>query len=191
MFGIQAPPDVRRQITFAIRSGRTGAESFVNEIRDAIWSVNRNVPLASIRTLENMLEDSYAATSFTLVMLGIAGSMALLIGVVGIYGVVAYMGARRYREIGVRLALGAQNRDVQLLFVRHGILLAVIGVTLGIGASIGLMRLLSSLLFGVSAVDPATYAVGAILLLIAAGIASYVPARRALTTDLLDSLRAD
>jgi ABC-type antimicrobial peptide transport system permease subunit len=191
MFGMQAPPDIRRQITFAIRTDRAGTEAFVNEVRDAIWSVNRNVPVASIQTLESMLAESFAATSFTLVMLAIAGGMALLIGVVGIYGVVAYMAARRHREIGVRLALGARNRDVQMLFVRHGLLLAAIGVAIGIGASVGLMRLLSSLLFGVSAVDPVTYVVGAIVLLIAAGLASYVPARRALATDLVGALKAD
>lgn len=191
MFGMQAPPDVRRQITLAIRTVRTGTEAFVHEVRDAIWSVNRNVPVASIQTLEDLLDESLAATSFTLVMLGIAGGMALLIGVVGVYGVVAYMTARRHREIGVRLALGAQNRDVQMLFVRHGLLLAAIGVTLGVGASVGLMRLLSSLLFGVSAVDPVAYVVGAIVLLIAAGLASYVPACRALATDLVGALKAD
>jgi predicted permease len=191
LFGMQAPPDVRRQITFAIRTDRTGTEAFVNEVRDAIRSVNRNVPLASIQTLGDLLDESFAATSFTLVMLGIAGGMALLIGIVGIYGVVAYMAARRHREIGVRLALGAQDRDVQMLFVRHGLLLAAIGVTLGIGASIGLMRLLSSLLFGVSSVDPPTYVVGAIVLLIAAGLASYVPARRALGADPIGALKSD
>jgi putative ABC transport system permease protein len=191
LFGMQAPPEVRRQITFAIRSDRTGTESFLAEVREAIWSVSRIVPLASIQTLEEMLGKSFAATSFTLVMLGIAGGMALLIGVVGIYGVIAYMAARRYREIGVRLALGARDRDVQMLFVRHGLLLAAIGVTIGVGASIGLMRLLSSLLFGVNAVDPVTYIVGATVLLIAAVFASYVPARRALSTDPLGSLKAD
>lgn len=190
-FGMQAPPDIRRQITFAIRTDRTGTEAFVNEVRDAIWSVNRNVPVASIQTLDDILSESFAATSFTLVMLGIAGVMALLIGVVGIYGVVAYMAARRHREIGVRLALGARNRDVQMMFVRHGLLLAAVGVSIGIGASAGLMRLMSSLLFGVSAVDPVTYVAGALVLLIAAGLASYVPARRATATDLVGSLKAD
>lgn len=141
--------------------------------------------------LKDMLDRSFAATSFTLVMLGVAGAMALLIGVVGIYGVVAYMAARRHREIGVRLALGAQGRDVKLLFVRHGLLLAAIGVAIGLGASFGLMRLMASLLFGVSAMDPATYAVGAIVLLAAAGLASYLPARRALRTDLVAALKAD
>jgi hypothetical protein len=111
-FGLQAPPDIRRQITFAIRTKRAGTEAFVNELQDAIWAVNKNVPLASIRTLGDMLQESLAATSFTLVMLGIAGGMALVIAIVGIYGVVAYVAARRQREIGVRLAVGAQARDV-------------------------------------------------------------------------------
>lgn len=191
LFGLQAPPDTPRQISFAIRTDRAGTEGFINEVQNAIWSVNRNVPLASIRTLKNLLGESLAATSFTLVMLGIAGAMALVIGVVGIYGVVAYLVARRQREIGVRLALGAQGRDVQMLFVRHGLSLAAIGVTLGVGAAVGLMRLMSSLLFGVSPVDPATYVVGAIGLLSAAGLASYVPVRRALAGDPIGTLKTE
>jgi predicted permease len=191
LFGLQAPPDISRTISFAIRTDRAGTQGFVNEVQAAIWSVNRNVPLASIRTLEDGLRESLAATSFTLVMLGIAGGMALVIGVIGIYGVVAYMAARRRREIGVRIALGARDGEVQRLLVRHGLLLAGIGTVLGVAASAGLMRLTSSLLFGVSAVDPATYAAGVIVLLGAAGLASYIPARRALAADPIGALKVE
>ncbi len=112
-------------------------------------------------------------------------------GVVGIYGVVAYTAARRNREIGVRLAFGAQGRDVERLLLRHGLSLAVIGVGLGVGTSVGLTRLMSSLLFGVSPVDPVTYLGGAIVLLSGAAVASYVPARRALAADPIGALKAE
>lgn len=191
LFGLEAPPIVSRQITFAIRTDRAGTESFAREVQNAIWSVNPNVPLASIRTLDDVVDESLASTSFTLVMLGIAGGMALVMGVVGIYGVVAYTAARRRREIGVRLALGAQGRDVERLLLRHGLSLAVIGVGLGVVASVGLTRLMSSLLFGVSPVDPITYAGGALVLLGGAVVASYVPARRALAADPIGGLRAE
>lgn len=191
MFGLEAPPDISRRITFAIRTDRAGTEGFINEVQDAIWSVNRNVPLTSLRTLQELLGESRAATSFTLVMLGIAGGMSLAIGGVGIYGVIAYMAVRRRREIGVRLALGAQGRDVRRLLVRHGLWLSGIGVTLGVAASVGLTQLMSSLLFGVTPLDPAAYIVGATVLLIVAALASYVPARRVLATDLIGVLKAD
>ncbi|HEU4620114.1 MAG TPA: FtsX-like permease family protein, partial [Gammaproteobacteria bacterium] len=191
MAGLREPPSVTRTISFAIRTDRTGTEGFVKEVQEAIWSVNRNVPVSSLRTLEDLLAESLAATSFTLVMLAIAGGMALAIGVVGIYGVVAYIAARRRREIGVRLALGAEDGEVQWLLVRHALLLAGTGAALGVAASAGLMRLLSSLLFGVGAVDAPTYIAGAIALLAAAGVASYVPARRALAADPIGALKAE
>jgi putative ABC transport system permease protein len=124
-------------------------------------------------------------------MLGIAGSMALLLGVIGIYGVVSYTVSQRSREIGIRVAVGAQNRDVTALFLRHGLVLAGIGVAVGLGAAAGLARLMSALLFGVSALDWTTYAAAAVLLLVACALASYLPARRAATIDPMKTLRAE
>jgi ABC-type antimicrobial peptide transport system permease subunit len=132
-----------------------------------------------------------ARTSFTLVMLGIAGGMALLLGVVGIYGVISYSVSQRRREIGIRMALGARRGEVNGMFVRHGMMLAAIGVAFGLGAAVGLTRLIKSLLFGVGAGDPSTYAAVSLGLVAAAMLASYVPARRASAVNPIETLRAE
>jgi hypothetical protein len=145
---------------------------FASEVGRAVWSVNPNLPLAGVRTLEEVVRASMARTSFTLVMLAIAGAMALLLGVAGIYGVISYSVSQRTREIGIRMALGAQSSGLQQMFVRQGLLLAGIGAVIGLGAAAGLTRLMSSLLFGVKALDPLTYAGVATILIAAAALAS-------------------
>jgi predicted permease len=182
---------IRRNISFVVRSGRTGSETFLSEIRRAIWSVNPNVPLANVRTLDQIYRKSMARTSFTLVMLVIAAAMALLLGIIGIYGVIAYSVAQRTREIGIRMALGAEQQQMTAMFVRHGIRLTGIGVVIGLVAAFVLTRLLSSLLFGVSAVDPLTYLSVALGLLAAAALASYLPSRRASGIDPAVALRVE
>jgi ABC-type antimicrobial peptide transport system permease subunit len=132
-----------------------------------------------------------ARASFTLLILGIAGALALLMGVVGIYGVISYAVSQRRREAGIRLALGAQKQDIERLFVHRGLALAIIGVAIGSGAAVGLTRLLRPPLFGVSPWDPVTYAAVAAILLFAAVLASYLPARRASSVDPLEALRAE
>ena len=132
-----------------------------------------------------------ARTSFTLVMLAIAGVMALVLGVVGIYGVIAYAVSQRTREIGIRMALGAQPAELRQMFVRHGLLLAGIGAAIGLAVAAALTRLMSSLLFGVTALDPLTYAGVAAILIAAAALASYLPARRATAVDPVEALRAE
>ena len=124
---------VIRTVTFVIRSERAGTESFLNEVRTAVWSVNSNLPLASVRTMQEVYDKSVARTSFTLVMLGIAGAMALVLGIIGIYGVMSYTVSQRKREIGIRLALGAQGGDVLQMVLRQGTKLALVGVVIGIG----------------------------------------------------------
>ena len=182
---------VQRHAAFAIRSSRAGAESFLTEIRQAVWSVNPNLPLADVRTLEEIYNKSMARTSFTLVMLAIAGAMALLLGVVGIYGVISYSVSQRTREIGIRMALGAREPELRRMFVLHGLRLTGIGVACGVAASVALMRLLSSLLFGVSPADPLTYAAGCGGLAAAAALAGYLPARRATAINPVEALRAE
>ncbi|PYR61538.1 MAG: multidrug ABC transporter substrate-binding protein, partial [Acidobacteria bacterium] len=134
---------------------------------------------------------SLARTSFTLVMLGIAGGMALLLGVAGIYGVISYSVSQRTREIGIRIALGAQGHAVTRMFVAHGLTLAGVGVTIGLTAAFGIMRLMSSLLFEVSPVDPLTYAMVSLTLIAATVLASYVPAVRATAVDPIEALRSE
>jgi len=183
------PPEATETATFIVRSERAGTESFLNEIRQAVWSVNSNLPLASVRTMQNVYDKSVARTSFTLVMLAIAGAMALALGIIGIYGVIAYTVSQRQREIGIRLALGAQSGDVVGMVLRQGAKLAVFGVCIGVVAAFASARLMTSLLFGVTAHDPLTFAAVAALLIAVALLACYIPARRAMKVDPIVALR--
>ena len=183
------PLFARRSQAFAVRSARTGAPDFLKDVRAAVWSVNPNLPLASVRTLAEIQRGSMARTSFTLTMLGIAAIAALLLGVVGIYGVVSYSVSQRTREIGIRMALGAGQDQVRGLFVRDGLILTGLGVAAGMAAAIALTRLMAALLYEVSPLDPATYAVVALGLAAAALLASYLPARRATRIDPIEALR--
>jgi predicted lysophospholipase L1 biosynthesis ABC-type transport system permease subunit len=182
---------VQRSMAYAIRGSRTGSMGFITEVRQAVWSVNPNLPLANVRTLREVYDRSLARTSFTLVMLATAGTMALLLGIAGIYGVISYSVSQRTREIGIRVALGARSEEVTRMFVRHGVALAVVGIAIGLGAAAGLMRVMSSLLFHVSPADPLTYAAVAGTLIAATAAASYVPALRATTIDPVEALRAE
>ena len=182
---------VRRGVAFAIRSPRVGAESFMKDVREAVWSINPNLPLADVHSLDYYYRRSMARTSFTLVMLAVAGSMALLLGVVGIYGVIAYSVSQRAREIGIRMALGAQEKILIGMFVRHGLVLTGIGVACGLTAAFIVMRLMSSLLFHVNPVDPLTYAAVSLGLIGTAYLASYVPSRRASNVNPVEALRAE
>jgi len=187
----EEPVYVQRTMGYAIRSRRMGSPTFLKEIQQAVWAVNPNLPVASVRTLEEIRADSMAQTSFALVMLGIAAGVALLLGIVGIYGVIAYIAAQRTREIGIRMALGAEQGDVSRLFVRHGLLMTGIGVVLGLGAAAALSRVMSALLFGVSPMDPITYGAVSAGLGGIALVASYLPARRASRVDPVVALRSE
>jgi putative ABC transport system permease protein len=182
---------VSRSLTFVLRSDRTSTEAFVAQIRQGIWSVNASLPLALVRTLKDVYDRSLARTTFALVMLGIAGAMALLLGIIGIYGVIAYSVSQRTREIGIRMALGVGQRDLRRMFLRHAFLLSSIGVVVGIGVAAALMRLLTSMLFQVSPLDVATYVAVSVVLFAAAMLASYVPARRAASLNPVEALRAE
>jgi len=144
-----------------------------------------------VRTMQEVYDRSLARTSFTLVMLGIAGAMALSLGIVGIYGVISYTVSQRRREIGIRLALGAPQGELKRMFVRHALALAAIGVAIGLGTAAALMRLMKSLLFGISPLDPLTYAAVPVVLAAAAALASYLPARRAAAVDPVEALRVE
>jgi predicted permease len=180
---------VWRTMTFAVRSDRAGTQAFLNDVRQAVWSVNSNLALASVQTMQEVYDKSVARTSFTLVMLGIAGAMAMALGMIGIYGVISYTVSQRQREIGIRLALGAQRGDVLQMLLRQGARTALVGVAIGIAAALGLTELMRNLLFGVSAQDPMTFAAVAALLILVALLASYIPARRAMLVDPIMALR--
>jgi predicted permease len=183
--------DAPRAVTFAIRSDRAGSEGFLSEVQQAVWSVNANLPLASVQTMQEIYSQSLARTSFTLVMLAIAGSMALVLGIIGIYGVISYTVSQRTREIGIRLALGAQRSELKWMFVRSALVVTAIGVAIGVASAAGLMQLMKSLLFGISPLDPFTYLSVLLMLAVSAALASYLPARRAAAVDPVDALRAE
>jgi predicted permease len=185
------PTLIWRFITYTIRSPRSGSPAFLDEIRQAVWSVDANLPMVNQRTMDQVLADSMARTSITLVMLAIAGAMALLLGVIGIYGVISYAVTQRTREVGIRIALGAQGGEVRGMFLRQGLSMTMPGVAIGLGVAAALTRWMSALLFEVSPLDPGTYIAAALFLVTAAGLASYAPARRATRVDPLESLRAE
>jgi predicted permease len=183
--------DATRAATFAVRSDRAGTEAFLSEIQQAVWSVNPSLPLASVRTMQEIYSQSLARTSFTLVMLGIAGSMALVLGIIGIYGVISYAVSQRTREIGIRMALGEQRSRLRWMFVRSALVLTGCGLAIGLAAAAGLVGLMKSLLFGVSPMDPVTYVSVLMVLAASAVVASYLPARRAAAVNPVEALRAE
>jgi predicted permease len=181
----------RRDAAYVIRTPRAGSEALMKEVRQAVWSVNGSLPLSDVHTEDYFLKRSMARTSFTLIMLGVSGAMALLLGIVGIYGVIAYAVSQRRREIGIRMALGAQQQSVSGMFVRQGLYLTGIGVACGLVTAVIVIRLMSSLLFQVSPVDPLTYGAVSSGVIGVAFLASYLPARRASAVDPMEALRAE
>ncbi len=183
--------NAQRYVTFVLRTPLAGSASLRQEAQRAIASVDPNLPLMPSHPLGYYYRQSLAQTSFTLVMLGIAGVMALLLGAIGLYGVLAYAVSQRRREIGIRLALGQEPRAVVGMIVRQGLTLAAAGVGIGIVLAIGAGRLLSSLLFGVRSLDGMTYAAVIVALGLTAALASLLPARRAAGVDPAEALRAE
>ena len=181
----------RRNLAYAVRSERVGQPGFLRELQQAVWSVNPQLPVALAQTLEAIQRTSMAQTTFATTMLGIAAGVALILGIVGIYGVVAYLAAQRTREIGIRIALGAQLADVRGMFLRHGLRLTAAGIAVGLVVALLLTRGLSALLYGVPATDPLTYVAVSVVLGAVALLATYLPARRAARVDPLVALRGD
>lgn len=180
-----------RDVTFAIRSDRAGTQEFLAQLQQAVWSVNGNLPLANVRTMQDLYSQSMARTSFTLSMLAIAGVMALALSIIGIYGVIAYAVSQRTREIGIRLALGAQRGRVSWMFVRNALVLTAIGAVLGLAAAALLTQAMRSLLFGITPLDPVSYLTVPGILATAALLASYLPSRRAASVDPVQTLRSE
>jgi len=183
--------NVQRGVSFLIRSPRAGSQAFMKEVQQAVWQVNASVPLADPATVGEFYSKSMARTSFTLVLLSIAGGMALLLGIIGIYGVISYTVSQRTREIGIRMALGAQRNSLTSLFVRQGMMLAFIGAACGLVVAFVSMRLMSSILFDVSPVDPLTYIAITVAVVLTAWLACYLPSRRAATINPVNALRSE
>jgi predicted lysophospholipase L1 biosynthesis ABC-type transport system permease subunit len=182
---------VERTVSYIVRSQRAGSQTLLADVQQAVWSMSASLPLANVRTLQEIYDKSLARTSFTLVLLAIAGAMALLIGMVGIYGVISYAVSQRRREIGIRIALGARRPALTHMFIGQGFVLALIGVGCGLAGAVALTRLLGSLLFGVNPLDPLTYAAVSFGLIAAAIMASYIPALRAMGVDPAETLRSE
>jgi putative ABC transport system permease protein len=154
-------------------------------------AVSRSLPGTQLQTMKQVYDKSMSRTSFTLTLLAISGAMALLLAAIGIYAVISYTVAQRTREIGIRLALGAQQDRLKMMFVRNGLLWAGVGAATGVVAAAVLSQLMSALLFEINPLDPLTYALVVSGLLVAAALASYVPARRVTRIDPVEALRAE
>jgi predicted permease len=180
-----------RRVSVVVRTARAGSQGLIEQVQEAVWSVSADLPLAEVSTLDIVYEQSMARTAFTLTMLGIAGAMALLLGLSGLYAVIAYSVSQRRREIGIRLALGAQPREIRGQFVRRGLLLTGVGLAIGAAAAVVFTRVMRSLVFGVSPLDPLTFTVMPVVLAAATVVASYLPARRAAAVDPVQALKAE
>ena len=186
----EGEPGGVRNVTFAVRSLHAGRESLLAGVRRAVWSANASLSVANERTMKQIYDRSMERTSFTLVLLALGGVMTLALGVIGIYGAIAYAAAQETREIGIRVALGAPPGTVTGMFVRRGVLLTGVGIVGGLVSAMALTRVMSSLLFGIGPLDPLTYVAGSLLLIAAAAAASYIPARKASAADPVKALRA-
>lgn len=164
--------------------------SLASALRAQIVSVNRGQPITDVQTMEERLESASAQTRSMMLLIGIFSATALILAVVGIYGVIAYSVAQRTQELGIRIALGASRADIFRLVIGNGLKLAVAGILVGVVASFALTRLMASLLFQTSATDPITFAGSAVVFAIVAALASYLPARRAMRINPTDALRS-
>ena len=181
----QAP---QRGMTVAVRTAGE-ATSMVNTVRQQVWALDRQQPLHNVRTLEQVLAESIARPRFNTLLITILAGVALVLAAVGIYGVISYSVTQRTHEIGVRMALGASSGSVLRLVIGHGMLLAGIGLAVGVVGAFAVTRIMGSLLYGVTATDPLTYIVLVAMLGVIALIASYIPARRAMRVDPVIALR--
>jgi putative ABC transport system permease protein len=165
--------------------------NMIRAVEKQVWAVDKDQPMYKIRTMEQVVGESQSSSRFTLAVLAIFAAVAMGLAAVGIYGVISYTVTQRTREIGIRIALGAERHDVLRLVVGQGTVLAVSGVAVGLGGALALTRVMRSLLFGVSATDPLIFAGAALFLAAVAMLASYIPARRAMSVDPTVSLRYD
>ncbi len=185
------PAFIARDLTFAIRSDRTGTEDLISQVGRAVWAVNPNLPLARVQTLGEIYAQSMSRTSFTLVMLAIAGFMALALGIVGIYGVISYAVTEQRRAIGIRLALGAARISILRRFLGQGIRVAGAACVTGILVSLAVRGALARMLYGVSPSDPVTLASVIGIVLVVATLSALIPATRAAFMQPMRTLREE
>jgi predicted lysophospholipase L1 biosynthesis ABC-type transport system permease subunit len=177
-------------MTLTIRTAGDPSAAFP-AVRNEIWALDRNLPLVNVQGLSSVVNSAMARTTFTLIMIGAAAGVALLLGAIGIYGVISYMVSLRTREIGVRMALGARADQVRRMVVRQGLVLAAIGAAIGLVGALGMSRLISSLLYGIAPYDPVTLGSVTLGLLVVAAVASWLPAMRAARIDPIEALRSE
>ncbi len=170
-------------------NGRRSRERMTSAVKDAVWSFDRNLPISEVLTMDGVVADATAEPRFEMFLLGMFAVVALALAAVGIYGVMSYSVTRRTHEIGIRVSLGASRGNILLLIVKQGMLLAFIGSAVGIGGALLLSRLMTKLLYGVHPNDPITFCAVAVILMIVALAASYIPARRAMRVDPMVALR--
>jgi ABC-type antimicrobial peptide transport system permease subunit len=184
------PMGSAREMAYVVRSDRVGSAAFLRELQQAVWSIDPNVPLGRVQTLDEIQAQSMAQTSFALVMLAIAAIVALLLALVGVFGVVSFIAAERTYEVGIRMALGARRGDIRALFLRRGLALTVAGLAVGLAAARLLTPIMVALLYGVAPTDPITYAGMAIVVGAVTVLATYLPARRAARVEPIIALRS-
>ncbi|MDQ3013650.1 MAG: FtsX-like permease family protein, partial [Acidobacteriota bacterium] len=178
----------KRWQTLVVRS-RENSATLAAAVKQGVWRVDARIPVTKLRTMKEVMGASYEERRFNMLLLGLFAAVALALAAIGIYGVIAYAVAQRTHEIGIRMALGAQGRDVLKMVVRQGMTLVLTGVGVGLLAALPLTRFMRTLLFGVNASDPATYAVIALMLMAVALLACIIPARRATKVDPMIALR--
>jgi predicted permease len=192
-FPLAQPPDqflglTGRMLGVVVRTNSRPLAS-VSVVRRTISHLNSQQVMYNVRTMDGIISDSLAARRFSMVLLGIFAALALVMSCVGIYGVISYLVGQRTHEIGIRMALGAERRDVLRMVLGEGAKMALVGVAIGLVAAFGLTRLMAYMLFGVSAHDPLSFAGVAGLLILVALVACYVPAYRATKVDPMAALR--
>jgi len=195
---ISVPPQVYEPIlqkpsnAFYIVARTPGdPERLADALRRVVQSVDKDQPIFNVRTMETMVSRSVTQDRFAVFVLGLFAALAVMLALIGVYGIIAYTVGRRRREVGLRIALGAQPSGVKAMFLRRGLVLTVTGAVIGLAGAVGLSRFLSALLFDVRPLDPTAYVAAGTVLLVAAAVASYIPARRAARVDPMEALRSE
>jgi predicted permease len=183
--------DGLRTVTFVLRTARAGTSGFAENMQQAVWQINPSLPLANIQTMQETYGRSLARASFTLTMLAIAGVMALALSLIGMYGVISYSVLQRTREIGIRVAMGAQKQELRWMFVRSALVLTGVGIVIGAVGAAGVTQFMRLLLYGVSPLDPLTFLAIPLVLAGSAVLASYLPACRAAGVNPVTALRSE